>query len=334
MADIQTTHRDHLDAMFELVDELVGVKTSLARDCEPTDDFVTAAQVALSVLNQPSADQAAGMAEQHGLLNPAGRHTPLLTDSRLRRRLHNPLLAAIRLQSLATSLSPTAQLTFRTASAVPRYPAPYPPGEMQDYPTNWPGQTRLDWIPQLIWPGVLTPWIEDQNIPARAAASMLLARVGSTRPWSLIALDLGLPAAFGTTPPALVKGLRRTGLWESFLAALDDLATALEDDPPPIDYSARRWAACTPLHMYGAIKQARLIYGECDISDDRHLARKTWGLYTGGHGSFFPGTDISGPVVEETEPSPLGDRITRFTAETLHHLAGQPDHGPLEWRPP
>lgn len=331
---IVTTRRDHLDAVFELVDELVGVKTVLAAEPDVSGGFLAATRVALSVLKQPSADQAAGTAEQHGLLNPAGRHTPLLTDSRLRRRPHNPLLAAIRLQSLGTSLSPTAQLTFRTASAVPGYPAPYPPGEMQDYPTSWPGQTRLDWIPQVIWPGVLAPWIDDGDIPARAAASMLLAKVGSTRSWSLIALDLGIPAAFATTPPALIKRMRRAGLWEHFLRALDELATRLEDHPPPINYSARRWASCTPRHMHAAIKQARLIYGGCDISDDSYLARMTWALYTGGHGPFFPGTDISSPGVEETEPHPLGDRITRFTAETLHHLAGQPDDGPLTWRPP
>ncbi|MDO5740617.1 MAG: hypothetical protein Q4P07_10760 [Ornithinimicrobium sp.] len=163
---------------------------------------------------------------------------------------------------------------------------------------------------------------------------MLLAKVGSTRPWSLIALDLGLPAAFATIPPALISRMRRAGLWGGFLAGLDDLATALEDDPPPIDYSARRWAACTPCQMYAAIEQARLIYGACDISDDYHLARMTWQLYTSGHGPFFPGPATPVPHAEETEPSALTHRITRFTATALHHLAGRPDDGPLTWRPP
>lgn len=330
----ETTVEEYFDAVLELVDELIGVKRLLNADPPETSTLLDAISAAFTVLDQADAARAASVAKEHGLLAPQGRHTPIVTTHKVRRRRHNALLGAIRLRSLEPHLSPTAQLTFRTASLRPRYPQHFDGIPALSYATALPGQVALDWVPQLIWPGVLTAWISDVDFPARAAASMLLVKVGSTRPWSLIALDLGLPASFATTPSALVKRMRRTGSWMPFLRALDGLSTRLENHPPPINYSARRWASCTPRHMNGAIQQARLTYGVGDVSDDCHLAQMTWQLYTGGHGPFFPGMGISSPGVEETEPSPLGDRIPRFTAETLHHLAGQPDDGPLTWQPP
>lgn len=338
VAGVTTTTRDHLDAVFELIDEMVGIDAALAAEQRSGQGLLASAQVALSVLTQADAHQAAAQADRHGLLDPAGRHTPLVTDSRLRRRLHNPLLAAIRLRSLGTSLSPTAQLTFRTASTVPRYPAPYPNKSVKDYPTAWPDQTRLEWVPQVIWPGTLTPWVDDADIPARAAASMLLAKVGSTRPWSLIALDLGLPAAFAITPPALVKSLRRTGCWEDFLSAVDDLATRLEDDPPPIDYSARRWAAADQQRLSRAIQT-----GKADFRDeaparpdieDRLLTALVWQTYTGGDARFH--TDLVSTRLAEVLPDTSVDtvaveRLVQHAATVLHN---HPDAGPLQWRPP
>lgn len=340
VAGVPTTTRDHLDAVLELIDELVGIKAALPTGPGIAGDFLAAAHLALSVLTQTDAHRAAAQAERHNLLDPAGRHTPLVTDSQLRRRPHNPLLAAIRLRSLGTSLSPTAQLTFRTTSAVPRYPAPYPDKPVKDYPTSWPGETRLEWVPQVIWPGTLSPWIDDDDIAARAAVSMLLAKVGSTRPWFLIALDLGLPAAFATTPPTLLKTLCRTGTWDTFLTALDDLATRLEDDPPPIDYSARRWAAADQRRISRAIQTTK-----ADLHDetarpgtgDRVLTALVWQTYTGGDVRFHPDRDPtrSSEALSATGVDTAGvERLVQHAAAVLHNLAGHPDYGPLQWRPP
>lgn len=340
VADIATTTRDHLDAALELIDELVGINAALAAEPWSGQGLLASARVALSVLTQVDAHTAAAQADRHGLLDPAGRHTPLVTDSRLRRRPHNPLLAAIRLRSLETSLSPTAQLTFRTASILPRYPAPYPKTPVKDYPTSWPGETRLEWVPQVIWPGTLTPWVDDADIPARAAASMLLAKAGSTRPWSLIALDLGLPAAFATTPPAFIKTLRRTGCWEDFLAAVDDLATRLEDDPPPVYYSARRWVAADQRRLSRAIELTNAdLHDETARPgiDDHFLTALVWQTYTGGDARFH--TDLASTrlveVLSDTSVDTVAvERLVRHGATVLHNLADHPDDGPLQWRPP
>ena len=266
---------------------------------------------------------------------PTGRHTPIVTDARARRRPHNPLLAAIRLRSLEDVLSPTAQLTFRLASSMPRYPEPIPRCRAEEI-RSWPGQVPLEAIPQVLWPGTLTPWIEDNDIPARSAAAMLLAKIGSTRAWSLIALDLGLPAAFATTPSALVTRMRRDGTWRALLRALEDLATNLADSPPPIDYSARRWAAA-PALIEKAVQSIKTDAAPRIMVDRDRLAGLLWQTYTGGDARYHPDYGTDAPLeawnASRTHDAQVAELVER-AGEELHRLAGHPDYGPLEWRPP
>lgn len=334
VAGFGVTARDHLDAIFELIDEDSDLTQVLAPDATGRDRLLSSARLAFEVLDQPTAHAAADIADRHGLLDPNGRHTPIMTDASARRRPHNPLLAAIRLRSLENVLSPTAQLTFRLASSMPRYPEPIPwwPDQVQ----YWLEQVPLAVIPQVLWPGTLTPWIQDDDIPARAAAAMLLAKLGSTRAWSLIALDLGLPAAFATTPSALVTRMRRNGTWQPLLRALEDLAAKLVDSPPLIDYSARRWAAA-PTLIEQAVQSIE-IDAMPEITVDRdQLAVLLWQTYTGGdaryHLDYRTDATLEARTTSRTHDALVNSLIERAAAE-LHHLTGQPDHGPLEWRPP
>lgn len=334
VAGFGVTARDHLDAIFELIDEDSDLTQLVAPDATGRDRLLSSARLAFEVLDQPTAHAAADIADRHGLLDPNGRHTPIVTDARARRRPHNPLLAAIRLRSLEDVLSPTAQLTFRLASSMPRYPEPIPwwPDRVQ----YWLEQVPLAVIPQVLWPGTLTPWIQDGDIPARAAAAMLLAKIGSTRAWSLIALDLGLPAAFATTPSALVTRMRRNGTWQPLLQALEDVATRLADSPPLIDYSARRWAAA-PTLIEQAVQSIEIDATPGIMVDRDQLAVLLWQTYTGGDARYHPdyGTEatLEARTTSRTHDALVNSLIERAAAE-LHHLTGQPDHGPLEWRPP
>ncbi|MGP5682214.1 TniQ family protein, partial [Brachybacterium alimentarium] len=335
VAGFGVTARDHLDAVLELIDERSDLLHVLTPGAPESDDLLSSAQLAFEVLDQPTAHAAADIADRHGLLDPNGRHTPIVTDARARRRPHNPLLAAIRLQSLEDVLSPTAQLTFRLATSMPRYPEPIPwwPDQVQ----HWLEQVPLAVIPQVLWPGTLTPWIQDDDIPARAASAMLLAKIGSTRAWSLIALDLGLPAAFATTPNALVTRMRRNGTWQQLLKALENLATRLADSPPPIDYSARRWAA-EPTLIEQAVQSIEIDTTPGITVDRNQLAVLLWQSYTGGDARYHPdygtnATPLEARTTSRTHDALVDSLIERAAAE-LHHLTGQPDHGPLEWRPP
>lgn len=164
---------------------------------------------------------------------------------------------------------------------------------------------------------------------------MLLAKVGSTRAWSLIALDLGLPAAFATTPPALVTRLRRTGTLDTFLSALDDLATRLEDDPPPVDYSARRCAAADQRRISRALQTTKAdLHDEIagPGTDDRVLTALVWQTYTGGDARFHPylAPTRAAEALSDTGVDTVDvERLVRHAATVLHNLAGHPDYGPL-----
>ena len=217
---------------------------------------------------------------------------------------------------------------------MPRYPEPIPwwPDQVQ----YWLEQVPLAVIPQVLWPGTLTPWIQDDDIPARAAAAMLLAKIGSTRAWSLIALDLGLPAAFATTPSALVTRMRRNGTWQPLLRAIEDLATNLTDSAPPIDYSARRWAS-EPTLIEQAVQSIEIDAMPGITVDRDQLAVLLWQTYTGGDARYHPDyrteATLEALTISRTHNALVNSLIERAAAE-LHHLTGHPDHGPLEWRPP
>ncbi|USQ79717.1 hypothetical protein NF556_19360 [Ornithinimicrobium faecis] len=331
VAALETTHTERLDAVWELMDEAVGIKTALGTDAAHADLFFSACATAMAVLAQLGPSSAAATAEAAGLLDPSGTHTPILTTYRARLRRHNPLLAAIRIRSLEHTLSPTAQLTLRTASQVPRYPAPYLGRGIDNCPEVLPGESRLAWVPQLLWPGALSEWIADDDIPGRAAAGMLLARIGTTRAWSMIALDMGFPASFAPVPPALIRRLRRAGSWPQALAVLDDLTTKLEHCPPPIDYSARRWAAADTRRLRRAVLLAA---GREDHDRDltppqvQALMGSVWETYTGGDLRYHP----SLRPTPAGSPDPLAAIATDAVA-VLHDLAGCPDDGPAQWVP-
>ena len=72
------------------------------------------------------------------------------------------------------------------------------------------------------------------------AAALALGRTGSTRPFGLIALELGLPTGQASTVGALWRALHRGGQWQPFLTAVDALMTRLQQSPPRVNYRARR----------------------------------------------------------------------------------------------
>lgn len=116
---------------------------------------------------------------------------------------------------------------------------------------------------------------------ARACAAMFLARLGSTRSWRLIALELGLPAWFAEYPPALHQRLVERGRWPAFLTDLDKLAGALEADLPPVDYRARRQLCAVPQRLFAAVRAGRLLAGDLpsDVVPDELLVRLFWQTY-------------------------------------------------------
>lgn len=337
----ETTARDLFDAALELVVEKPGGSIHLTRPDRAPQDLLFRLEAARDVLEQPGAVTAAGAATRHGLLHPGGSATPIGPDHVLTLRPRNRLLAAIRFASLSGHLPASSQLVFRTGSGHPRYPSPASP--VTGGPV--PGAAQLAWIPQQLWPGLLSPWVADHDYRGRAVASMLLAKVGSTRPWRLIAVDLGLPAAFATHPPNLVRHFKHIDAWPTVLRRLDELATDLEDSPPPIDYQARRWIAADHTVLVAAVNHARSILGPVHGWVSTHLLTElAWSVYTGGDLRLTvptEGTLLNPDLYHDDEgihvaalTDPALVRFLTVTADYLARATGHNPDEPLTWQPP
>ncbi|MEJ5946998.1 TniQ family protein [Pseudokineococcus basanitobsidens] len=339
VAGVSSDRLDYFTALLELLDERNhGERTVFEVSGDP-EVVIEGLGVALRVLDAPDVTSCAAVADSYGLLDPNGSHTPIAGDTRGRAR--HPLLGAIRLLSVAEHLSPAAQLTFRTGRLRPRYPVsdrrPRHPAEPVAE------QIPLAWIPQQLWPGVLAPHIADEDYKARACAAMFLARLGTPRPWQLIAVDLGLPRSFAAYPPALLRRLRATGTWPDFLRSLETLADQLIESPPPIDYSERRWNAndtdLVTKVMHYALEHAPHP-GRYD-GPTKHLIQVFWELYTGSDLRLAP--EPFG-LAEHVHPhhqavrARIGTGHDDLFAAAAIHLAEATTTGssdiPLWWQPP
>lgn len=331
------SNRDLYDAWLELLTEHLPPGNPVHRTSTDPAIVLDSLTVVASVMSQPDPANAQQRASDAGLLHPAGKVTPIGPERVLIVRPRNPLLGFIRLTSLRQQLPASSQLVFRVTNDRPRYPA-----TGSDPGRRPPGMAQLSWIPQQLWPDVLTPWVANDDHRGRAVAAMLLAKVGAPRPWRLIAFDLGLPAEFATYPAAFVRQLKRDGTWWPFLRALDDLADRLEAAPPPINYQARRWTAALPADLMNCISRARDLLDDAAPFASPYLRTELfWQVYTGGdlrlaappaglpHPDGYPGHLAELGQLGDVDLGPLFTLTAEILATSTHT-----DHSPLTWRPP
>ncbi|MBA3372364.1 MAG: TniQ family protein [Euzebyaceae bacterium] len=139
---IATTHLEHAVAVPDLIHE--QLPGGLRGDCDPAF-LLDAADHALTVLDQPDPATARDTARRLGL--GTFQHLFRPTTTTPPKHSASPLLETIVIASVADHLSPTAQLTYRTHSATPRYPAANPavsPGPARAAParSSSPGSPR------------------------------------------------------------------------------------------------------------------------------------------------------------------------------------------------
>ena len=309
-----------------------------ARSGRPDEDhLVHAVRLTHQVLGQPTLGGAARAASRTRAFGPDDEQVPIGPGLVVRRRPRNPLLAAIHFTGLHGQLGLGAQLQFRLGSPTPGYPTEW-------LPATWPtlrsrrstAPLPLAHIPQVLWPGSLHLDDADEldlgSPTARAAAAVGLARYGSTRPWRVIAINLGLPGHLATACARHWRQIHRAGHWHAYLSTLDDLFTRLHDQPPPIDYERRRLKAGDVPALLGHAHDALEIAGTPSHPDSAPaLAQRFWQLYTGGHPDFAPA------LIADHGPGPprgILDDCLPALHRAVHDGDPDADHGPLTWVPP
>jgi hypothetical protein len=291
IAGIEVTATIAFDAVCELLDESLEILTLFTPGYDRTK-LTRALRDCHTILSSPTATDAARKGDDIGLLNPGGPITPIGPDNVILRRPRNPLLAAIRIQALTSSLSPTTQLMLGCGSRWPRYPIREAEADrtwlrLPEHHPELPEPTPA-WIPQVLWPNTI--WRNGTAPPdiEAAAQAMALAKMGDVRSWKLIALDLGLPRDMSTPVTRYWRQIVRSGRWGEALASLTALREQLRRDPPPIDYQLRRIIADDPNRLVGAIHE-----GGFDASTGGHHAvhdvvRRFWEHFTGGDLAYAP----------------------------------------------
>lgn len=267
------------------------------------------------------------------LITPGGRHAPQYVVRNLRHHEHNPLLAYVVLSTTGPTMSPTLQLTFRTANARPRYPHtaqrdPAHPLTARD------GELPLSAIPQRLWAGAVPDHLSEGR-DAAAVNAMLLARIGTVRTWQHIAVALGLPFTFRSRPPARLTRLRRTNQWPQLLTALDDLATRLEANPPPIDYQQRRLVCADPDLLLRLIPRALTgAVGQEPTRTLRQWAQLFWRVYTNGDLQLAPKPLRTGVKNRALTMGDTDIDTLQHIRWLIEHTLAVDDDGPLTWIPP
>jgi hypothetical protein len=339
---IEVTATIAFDALCQLVDESIRIVT-LFEDTYDRTALVRALRNAGQVLSSASATVAAQTADALGLLNPAGPVTPVGPDNVLLRRRRNPLLAAIRLGSVRATLSPVAQLTFDCGNHHPRYPI----RKNDDrtwlrLPEHHPELVELDHarIPQVLWPDTIWTGTGDITPLAAAAQAMALTKIGDTRPWAIIALDLGLPKGIAIPVTRYWRQVVRTGHWTDALLALTNLKEQLRRNPPPIDYQQRRIIADDPRRLVRALKCACAGGRACDGGEFHDVVRRYWELFTGGDIRYaappyaLPAEQHNDWPTKRADIDDAHNETFRNAYELMTAANALRPSGPLTWQPP
>lgn len=282
---------------------------------------------AYAVLEQPSLEEASTMADKFNLLQVHGRVTPIGPASSIRARPLEPLLHAIRLQSLQDRLPPTTQLAFRIGSDWPRAPRSLR-HRYTCAPTNLPTwktpPAPLATIPQLWWPHALPGFNLMGDARAQFAISIAIACVGRSITVASAAELLGAPKVASAKTTSTWRRIAQSSSWPELRQAILTAADSLTLDPPAIDYQIRRQTLSTPDQVDALIRNrnpgitfsdAEKLWIWCHLTGgDPRLSPKDWG-------------DLRAPNVAPRAPN--GNR-TQLILESLAHQKGEPE----TWQPP
>lgn len=244
----QLTHEHASESMHLLANE--DRHNYRGKRLHTSDEHIATALLrAFQILNQPSLAEAAEKADEYDLLRVQGRLTPIGPGRALAQAPLDPLLHAIRLQSLHDRLPPSSQLAFRIGSSWPRIPhnlrhtATFKPEHEPSWEILPPPMSA---IPQLWWPKGLPGFDLTGDEQAQFAISIAVTCIGRSITVASAAERLGAPKPASARIVSTWRRIAQQSSWPNLRHALLTAADQLVDDPPPVDYAARREALASP----------------------------------------------------------------------------------------
>lgn len=287
LCGVTITRRIGFDAMVELLAAALHDRGTRLLDLSgPTAEIAAGLADTPIVLETTDLDEAGDRLQE--LVQPTDPQAPITLKSATG-SAKNPLLGALQLGHHREHLAATSQLAFRTGATHPRYPLPPRTSRAAVHHLLLPEHAAtgrplpLARIPQVMWLSTL-PELDDSDPIARAEISLLLAHLGTTRPWSHLTLELGLPRTFHTTLARRIRSRRHHGTWTTLLTNLEHLHEHLQAHPPWPHYRHRRVLADDLLLLERALVTA----GSDQRQPTLAVLRRFWELFTGGDALFAP----------------------------------------------
>lgn len=292
-----------------------------------TYEIAAALQKAVAVLDQPSLAAAGRMSDVHGFLPVTGQMAPIGPAEAIKVRPLDPILHAIRLQSLHAHLPPTTQLAFRIGSDWPRAPLalrhPSTPKPTR-CPTWETPPAPFSAIPQLWWPSAVPGFDLSNDERAQFAISIAVACVGRKITVASAAKLLGAPKESSARITSTWKRLAKLNGWPALRGTILTLADKLVQAPPPIDYESRR-TNFTTKSDFRALMSRGEVFGRIHPSERLWL----WCYFTRGAAQWTPVEWMALRTPNVTPQLPRPWVIEKTAWAVLKH----PDE-PVQWEPP
>ncbi|MGJ9373317.1 TniQ family protein [Nesterenkonia sp. CF4.4] len=286
-----------------------------------------ALQKAVAVLDAPSLIAAGRMSDVHGLLPVTGRMAPIGPAATIRSLPLDPILHAIRLQSLHAHLPPTSQLAFQIGSDWPRAPLAlrHPHTPAPTYCPTWETPpAAFSAIPQLWWPAAVPGFDLSNDERAQFAISIAGACVGRNITVASAAKRLGAPKASSARITSSWKRLAGLNGWPALRGTILTLADQLVQAPPPIDYESRREKFATNTAFRALMSRGKVHPG---VHPPERLW--LWCHFTSGGAQWSPAQWGALRMPDVTPQLPRASVIEK-TARAVRKHPDEPD----QWEPP
>lgn len=324
-AGLPASNQEAAESLIFLVHGLSGDHST-----KPTRDNIRSAlSIAYQVLDKPTLCEAATHAMKYRILRGHLGHVGMITPAPkgIPFPAAHPIIQALFLESIRDQLPLTMHLTYQLESTWPRAPqgVRVPQRETPVHFPRWSTPAlALHRVPQLWWADGLEVANRDLTDVERFAMSLAICNVGRSMTLASIAEDLGATKASARFATRTWRRLAEPSGWRSLQAKFVELAEALQDEPPPINYQRRRELLPSPEAVRMLLPQLGVTEG---LDDDELLWM--WSFSTQSSCNLIPPQQRENLARRVTPRTPAPAQLNRLSCALETYF-----DEPLYWTPP